>query len=145
VIAAAVLLAAGAALAQAGPVLAMLGFDPAFASPLNFALLVYIVVFMRREIMTLRRASVAAAERLAETAKGSEDRATNAAAEITRLAGEISGTRQHVDHALVEIVVIGHAVRDKLAALKVENDLRGDPAPPPGPLVIPPASPESRH
>lgn len=125
------------------PVLALLGFDPAYASVLNFALLVYAIVFTQRE----RMESVAAARELARTAKGSEDRATRAAAEISRSVAEKAAmneeirrhladiekhsraTAEHVDKALVEVIVLAAVTRDRLAQLKVEHDLLADPDP----------------
>jgi hypothetical protein len=118
--------------------------DPAYASVFNSFLLVGAMVFGASRVDAFAR-------NLARTAKGSETRAEAAAAEITRLAAEISATREHVDHALVEIVVLGHAIRDRLerldrhALIGAADDLMDDSPPPaPGPLVLPPASPESR-
>ena len=74
------------------PLLAALGFDPAIVSPINLVLLLVLIHVgfgFAREIEMLRATVLRQAEELARTAKGSETRAENAAAEITRLAARI--------------------------------------------------------
>jgi hypothetical protein len=74
------------------PILAAFGFDPAWMSPANFVLLLCVMhvgVTVSRELRMLRETVLRQAEELARTARGSEERATRAAAEITRLSNEI--------------------------------------------------------
>lgn len=76
------------------PLLAALGFDPAIASPINLVLLLCLVHVgsnFAREIGMLRATVLKQAEELARTARGSETRAENAAAEITRLVAKVEG------------------------------------------------------
>lgn len=72
--------------------MAAVGFDPAWAAPLNLLLLVvalnFAITFVR-EVKWLRSMVVKQAEESARIAKGSETRAENAAAEITRLVAKV--------------------------------------------------------
>lgn len=85
---------------------AALGPAPAYASVANFAILIYIAVFTRREIAILRREGVAAAAELARMAKGSEMRAEKAAAEIADSAAAM--------------VVIGRTIIDEFRLMRSE-------------------------
>lgn len=93
------------AVAQAGPLLAAMGIDPAIASPINFVFLVFLAVQARREVTALRK-GVAASRELARMAKGSESRAEAAAADVSRLTAEARVV-------LAEIVGVVRSPRDE--------------------------------
>lgn len=87
--------------------------DPAYASLINFGILVYLAVFTRREIATLRTQSVAAAAELVRMAKGSETRAENAASEIT-------ATKAKVEEGVSLMVITARRIDDRLKHLRGE-------------------------
>jgi hypothetical protein len=96
-------------------------FDPALfsiASPLNTVLILGEFAYLVNELSKLRRKSEELAQECLRLARGSEERATNAAREISELA-------RHVDKAMAENVVVNRAIRDKLGILKVEQSLGG--------------------
>jgi len=72
--------------------------DPAIMSIFNFGVLVYIVVFLKREIRSLHTQNAAAAAEWARIAKGSETRAENAAREIT-------ATNRKIEEVAAEMVL----------------------------------------
>lgn len=100
--------------------------DPAWASLINTFLLVGLAFYLKNENTALRAENVRrtqeilrVAAELARTAKGSETRAENAAAEITAM-------KEKVEDATAQITLIGRSVCDELRYLHGEWDRMHD-------------------
>lgn len=112
------------------PLLAVLGVDPAWASPFNFILLVALMFIgdrLAREIKGLREFVQLQAAEIAKL----EERAARKSAAFEAMTAR-------ADETLTTIALVGRSVHDKLRLLKLENDLRGDDTPPYGIPVLGP-------
>jgi hypothetical protein len=96
--------------------------DPAWVNLFFLVCLMLMHGFFARMMYTLRDHVLKQAEESVRIAKGSERRAEAAAAEIKI-------TRERAEKALAEVVILGRAIKHKLALLRVESELRDAPAP----------------